>query len=469
MEGTYFFGEYQRWNLGWSNPNQAGAFIAMWIPWLWGLLRAMDGRRHECLICTLFLALELGLWFLLCKTYSRGDLVGVVLSGVVFLGWRYVIGGGSRRWSWLAVRVAGVVTLLVITGFFNRIDPRFISQDASAGNRLTLWRGGLQMVAASPWHGWGIGNSGPAFMHWFQPQGSNEAYAGMVNSYLHVAVERGLPILVVVITIAMGVLVMAWRTSRAMRGVSSELVAAAGCSWLVFLIVNGFSTLWIFGNLWWIPMVAGLWILGATWAVHRMRVFDSVGNVLGLSAVFSIVVITGLCLAGRMMTDGLRITPGPDDGWVSCAGPGASGRNLFLFPDPTVLGETWGKEIRRLVGELAIRQVYVSTDRRIDRIPSGEDFQPRWIIACGREAGEGFAVIGKFPEAGLILVHPLGKPIVPEGFQGKVSVILPMLDTHGTGRQWKLICRQHGWGCRTSPGVGQDVRLVWPEILVREM
>ena len=29
MEGIYYFGEHVRWNLGFVNPNIAGAFIAM--------------------------------------------------------------------------------------------------------------------------------------------------------------------------------------------------------------------------------------------------------------------------------------------------------------------------------------------------------------------------------------------------------------------------------------------------------
>ena len=137
----------------------------MWIPWLWALGAWVAGTRNEekagrswhglrrDAAATLVLAAELVLWFLICKTYSRGALVAVVGGGMVFLSWRYAIGGMAGRWGWLAVRIAGVVFLLLMTGFFSRIDPRYVSQDASAGNRLTLWKGGLQMITASPWDG----------------------------------------------------------------------------------------------------------------------------------------------------------------------------------------------------------------------------------------------------------------------------------------------------------------------------
>lgn len=480
MEGIYFFGEHVRWNLGWNNPNPAGLFVAMWIPWMWGLgawvaggkdlgaRRSWHGLRPDAAV-TLVLAVELGLWFLLCKTYSRGALVAVVGSGVVFLGWRYAIGGMSGRWGWLAARLAGVVLLLLLTGFFSRIDPRFVSQDASAGNRLMLWKGGLQMVAASPWDGWGAGNSGPAFMNWFQAQKANEQYAGMVNSYLHVGVERGLPLLTAVITSGMGLMAMAWQTSRALRGRAGVNVAAAGCSWLVFLIANGFSTLWIFKNLWWLPGFAALWIMGSVLAAQREAVLGITGRSLGLSAVFSVCVAALMWVAGHMMAADIRISPGSGDGWILCGdGTKNSRLEVMLFPDPSVLGETWGKEVRLLAGELNQSRIRVATAGRTN-IPIDARFCPRWIIACGGEVEEGFSALGEFPEAHLILVHPLGRPSVPEEFRGKVTVILPMLDTRGTGRQWKMICKRLGWEFRTSPGVGQDVRLAWPEVLMKEM
>lgn len=480
MEGIYFFGDYQRWNLGWNNPNQAGVFVAMWIPWMWGLgawvagdeylgaRRSWHGLRRDAAV-TLVLAVELGLWFLLCKTYSRGALVAAVASGAVFLAWRHGIACKAGRWRWLAARVAGVALLLAMTGFFSRIDPRFVSQDASAGNRLTLWKGGLQMIAASPWDGWGAGNSGPAFMHWFQALDANEAYAGMVNSYLHVGVERGLPLLAGVIAIAATLLLIAFQASR-LETHGDRMVVAAGCSLLVFLIANGFSTLWIFGDLWWLPAAAGLWILGVTAADYRMRMLELVRNSFAISALLSILATAILLVAGRSLAPhGLTIKPNRNDGWISCAGVGNPAVDILFFPDSSVIGEIWGKEVRRLASEVESSRIRVRSGGQTAAVPLDRDYQPRWIIACGKNAGEGFAALGNFPEADLILVHPLDRPVGPERLRGKISVILPMLDTRGTGRQWKVICRKRGWNCRTSPGVAQDVRLVWPGILTKEM
>jgi hypothetical protein len=464
MEGIYFFGDYQRWNLGWSNPNQAGVFVAMWIPWLWGLQRLVASGKRHIVIHLILLAAELVLWFLLCKTYSRGALVAVVGSGVVFLAWHHVTGRSDIRWKWMAARVAGVAVLLAATGFFSRIDPRFVSQDASAGNRLTLWKGGLQMISASPWQGWGVGNSGPSFMHWFQRLDADEAYAGMVNSYLHVGVERGLPVLAGVIALAVALLLIAFHTSRASAH-GRSLIVAAGCSWLVFLIANGFSTLWIFEHLWWLPAASALWILVAAWTVFRRRFLRMTAKSLVHAAACAVLIVSSLALAGRTMADHPRIKPVAGGDWIQCDGSRGAVKETLILPDATVLGETWGKEVRRLAGVLERPRLHVPAKTGCEGDLSYPGASPEWIIACGKVANTGFSMQAKFPEAGLILLHPLGRPAVPEGFRGKVTVILPMLDTSGYSRLWRASCRKQGWKCLTSPGVGQDIRRVWPGVL----
>ncbi len=46
MEGVYYFGEHLRWNLGFLNPNIAGAFIAILIAFL-SLLREQTERLTQ--------------------------------------------------------------------------------------------------------------------------------------------------------------------------------------------------------------------------------------------------------------------------------------------------------------------------------------------------------------------------------------------------------------------------------------
>ena len=355
------------WNLGWNNPNQVGVFIAMWIPWLWAL----------------------GAW------------VAVGLAGVVLLLWRLI---RDRRFSGMglvSVLLIAIGVILFATGFFSRIDPRFVSQDASAGNRLVLWKGGLQMIAASPWRGWGAGQSGSSFAHWFQPLNATEKYGGMLNSYLHVGVGYRLPMLVAVMTGAVGLWLVSWgglgarRSEHGLpRDAAATLMMSSGSSWLVFMIANVFSSLWIFRNLWWLPAADGLVILASGW----------------------------MMLGGQSFSRMART------------------KECQHFEIDTPLG---------IAAE----------------IPIISSASPQVIVACGSRVPAGIVALLGFPEAHLILLHPLGTPVIPEGFKGKVTVILPMLDTKNSGRTWKSVCKRMGWNLLMSPGVGQDVRLVWPSAL----
>lgn len=471
MEGIYFFGEYQRWNLGWNNPNQAGAFIAMLIPWLWIVGRLREWPCWKVSGFTfLLLVIELGLWFLLCKTYSRGALVAAAFAGIVFFLLNRPVSGGRLVNGWRLFRVLGIGGLLLVTGFFGRIDPDYVSQDASAGNRLTLWKGGLQMIAASPWRGWGAGKSGSEFMHWFQPLDAKEAYAGMVNSYLHVGVEYGLPALVMVVTIVLTLLAFSLLGSRfkpqmsPSESIGNTIMMAAGASLLTFTVSNIFSTLWVFKNLWWLPMLCCSTIIGIILYQTKTNLLKIART--AFTASLGLSTFAGLTIFGT----GSLISSKPkisltDGGYVNISHPSASGKVLF-FPDRSVLGGTWGKEIRRMtmLPEYQATKICVVGDSFSGKVPESE-FPPEVIIACGSQAQAGLAALTRFPESHLILVHPLGRADVPEQTSSNIVVMLPQLDTRSTGRGWRVLCKQRGWSCTISPGVGQDVRLLWPSLL----
>ena len=501
MEGTYFFGEHLRWNLGWSNPNQGGAFVGMFIPWLWALgRRGSRGASGKALGCGLLLVVaELVLWFLVFKTYSRGALMALGFAGGAYILWSASLDFERRVWAAIVgsrasqglfmVRIAGIGALLWATEFLSRIEPLFISQDASAGNRLALWKGGVQMIAASPLRGWGAGQAGRGFAHWFQNLDAHEKYAGMVNSYLHVGVEYGLPVLTLAMTVATAFLAAAvmatgvaarpgcgtGTTGRPQDGESSLpfskiltllILPAAGTSLLVFLMANVFSTLWIFKNLWWLP-AADCLLIGGLGLLVLGRSFPKLAlQAVACGAVFSAVLAVAIVGIGRAIPSNVRIVLRRNQNFIAIS-TGRTDGQVLLFPESSVLGEDWGKEIRRLATSFGFR------DREIF-IPTGESGgasavtcpRPQVIVACGSRFSEGFNALLEFPDAHLILMHPVGKPVMPEVLTGRVSVILPMLDTRNSGRNWKASCKQRGWKSATSPGVGQDVRLVWPDVLV---
>ncbi len=487
MEGIYFFGEHVRWNLGWNNPNQAGAFIAMLIPWVWGLAAVVKTRsRTSIAISLLLLAAELLLWFLLCKTYSRGAMVAVGAAGFVVLASGLVFRLPGAFWASAAARVGAVVLLLVMTGFFARLDPGFVARDASAGNRLVLWQGGLQMIASSPWQGWGVGQSGSAFSHWFQPLDAGEKYAGMVNSYLHVGVERGLRVLIPVLTGALGFILMALLHAWKLRGEPIEppnpaasqrrikfkvlmvcLLIGAGGSWLVFLVANIFSTLWIFKNLWWIPAVDGIVLVGIACVVWKRNFLRSSALVWSLACAGAMATTIALLVAGNSLHDksAIRIDFDPRQNRVLISPETGTGTILF-YPEPSVLGDDWGKEIRRMAmtHDFSKMEIHVSLGDQ----PGLQGDAPDWIIACGNRHHHGFSAHGRFPQARLTLVHPVGKPATWPTAQHPDRVMLPMLDTRQSGRAWKIHCKRSNWILTITPGVGQDIRREWPAALMAD-
>ena len=196
MEGAYYFGEYLRWNLGFPNPNVGGAFAAMLIAFLLPLAAAGRGGGAFRPPFVLALTAELVLWFLLVKTYSRGAFISACIC-LLLCNAALLFRGFPKReiLSILSVKIFAIAAMALASGFFARISPGYLRDDGSAGARATLWRGGLAMVAQAPIEGWGSGQSGREYINWFQDLNDNREYAGMVNGYLLIAVERGLPAL----------------------------------------------------------------------------------------------------------------------------------------------------------------------------------------------------------------------------------------------------------------------------------
>ncbi|MBK1832582.1 hypothetical protein JIN78_00800 [Roseibacillus ishigakijimensis] len=87
------------------------------------------------------------------------------------------------------------------------------------------------------------------------------------------------------------------------------------------------------------------------------------------------------------------------------------------------------------------------------------------IVACGSKSQEGLRVASSHSAGHVILVHPKGKPVVVEGVESRVTLFLPFVDTDGAGKTWRREGRKQGWEVKVNAGVGQDVRLIWPQVL----
>ena len=518
IEADYLWDGRVRWNLWFANPNHAGAFVATVLPWCWvavaqGWLR---GRGVSWRMTTgAILACELMLWWVLCMTYSRGALVGALAAvGVMaVILWRREPerGVGLRNGGgFLAVRIFVGAVMVWAGGFAGRIDPGFVAGDASAGNRIELWLGGLRMLAASPWDGWGAGASGHAYMQFFQPLERDAAYATMVNSWLTMGVERGLLVLGGALLVAGVLLLCGWLWGVRGADAGARLAACATGSLAAFCVASVFSSLWEVGWLWAgvapaLAMLAGclgcgLCVVWRRGVARDVAVTASVvvAVCLGLVAVGSrlpadvrvrveegAVVLTAAeeanregslkFLAGtsKNLDFGLRAALRPPGrpfsvhrislDTIHLGTPSKSGEFLALFskpvfrgalafyPDEDVLGRLHGREARRLLlADETIKELRMGTTT------VGVDA----ALLFGREAWRANEL-----SVDCLLVHPLADAsgLTEEAWERVRAVVVPELDWSAGAERWRAEAERRGLPLIESPGVGTDIRAVWPE------
>lgn len=471
---TQFLHEgHLRWNLWFATPNYAGAFLVSLLTYFWfgqGL-----GRWRV----VLFLG-EVSLYFLLAKTYSRGALVALGIAGSLFivaLGWANF---KKNRWWW-AMRLISCGGFVLCTGFFNRLEPIQLTTDRAITNRLDLWRGGVAMLTASPLQGWGAGESGRAYMNWFQTVDRNEDYTTMVNSYLHVAVEHGLPSLAIVLFLLALLLVIAWFAARCgganqnastgkLLGMDRRfLVLVAGASLLAWSVANAFTTLWIEPQLWIMP---GLAIAILAWQARTLgrRQWVEALSSSGAFSILSVAVIWGVGLYCQRH-ESIQIKPGAEGMVVAQRAiiqPGSLPVDWHVWPDTTVLGRLPGKELRRWLNDSAAPQrimihsvncvPLLEPETRIDR-----------AMLFGRQCARlGSDHVVTSSQGQLWLVHPSVPPPSDKSSASLVTpsfvLILPEIDEAGLNGVWREWAEHNHAQVIISPKVGLDIRAAWPQV-----
>jgi len=482
IEGEFYSGGHLRWNLGWPTPNYAGAFLVTLLALVW----IFSGSRWRWA----YFATEAGGLFLLAKSYSRGAVVAwgaAWLFGVIASrGWRHP----AERLVW-AARVGVLAVMMVIAGFGwsravektagpqddkttgKRITASEVpsAEDGSVVNRLALWRGGMKMIAAAPLVGWGAGESGRAYMNWYQAMDRDEGYTTMVNSYLHVAVEHGLPALVAVLWVGAWLLLVAWsgardaaHTHNGALGTTRPTLMAAGASLVAWAISNVFTTLWIEPKLWVVPTIASLLLV---WGACKTPVIRLV-SLTAASLAIAVFAAAGLYGAGWWLLEkqALAFIPGKN-GSVVLAADGSSSAAWHAWPDPVVLGPTPGKEFRRWL-ERRSTCIPLIVHRAAPLQPGEVQAGAGCILLFGRQAeriGEDYASACHE----LWLIHPTVPPPAsgkgPSQSPPMTTVVLPQIDEAGNGPSWRHWAKDNGARVVESPASGLDIRAVWPAVM----
>lgn len=455
FEADFFYNGIERWTLGWPTPNYASAFYTVIVCLLW---HDSNNRRTQ----TISFVLEIACYLIIVKTYSRGGLLAVLICAALFnglLGYHYV---KTRMLLWF-LRGTIIFFFVVNLGFLSRLSPSYIVSDASVINRLSLWRSSLEMIAASPFFGWGGGESGRAYMNWFQDVNNTEVYTSPVNAYLHVGVEYGLAMLFLVFFAIFSTALVTWRLAR----LGDSVATATGVSVLSWAIANIFSTLWIEPALWLIPSLAVLLLFWRAY-LHN-EVLNAQYSMISFFSVFGALMLTMSLYAIGLVLDHQRlwqVTPvNPNitrleyKGWRNNDPP----RCWHIWSDPAVLGSLPGKELRRWSIEYTVPALCVYSDTPIEASPLvGVDSN---VLLIGKHSTRTAQVMARGCR-NLWLLHPTGLP--PAVLTGSskpaciTSVLLPMIDELGRNALWQQWAEETESTLLFSLDVGIDIRNAWP-------
>jgi hypothetical protein len=171
-----------------------------------------------------------------------------------------------------------MVITLIVTGAWGRFLIA-AQGDRSVLNRFTLWTGGLRMIADRPLAGWGNGTAGVNFDNWYQDLSSSTVHGTMVNSYLNIGVEWGLPALGVVLFGLFFSVFSCLYLERVAPAAHKGLLAGSTAIIVFFALVNvGYSTIYYV-----LPLVvlavAVLIVAGfCVWEMYARRIYMECGD-----------------------------------------------------------------------------------------------------------------------------------------------------------------------------------------------
>ena len=419
MEGIFYFGDQLRWNLGFETPNIAGALVAVAIAFLLPFTSKIPDKKRRLLAFAVLLAVEILLWFVLAKTYSRGALVA---AGICFICCNaFMLSRTESKCRILGIalaKAAAVSVILLYTGFANRISPEYINNDGSTSGRIALWAGGLKMVAQAPVCGWGVDKSGEEYINWYQDFPDERKYAGMVNSYLLVAVERGLPALFAALSILAFLFFADFRLWRK----NGDLFALAlGLALLSLCVSNIFSTLWIVSSIRYTGItVAAVSVIYAIFKGRKILAFAKI-------AILSIASATSICLC--LYLAGLALQPkfiSKHSDHITLAPNKPTDKRIAVIADKDTFGKYFGKTLRKAY-------VKANTGIALDiyvELPQNMEEYGKFIVT-GK-----FSQIFRPPaSAKVVYINPIGNPPKLVDLTN-ATIYLPRFDIYKQNAKW---------------------------------
>ena len=312
------------------------------------------------------------------------------------------------------------------------------------------------MIGQIP-QGVGTGNSGLAYMQWFQPVNSTPRYRTLVNSYLTFASEQGIALFGV--AVFAGVFIWKWShiipCSEWMR---SAMIGARG-SLVAFAVAGFFSTTMEERLLWGIPLLCvGLLFFGVWSSEKRCGSL----RLLRVALLTSVVVCTGLLLIGKILVlrnpERIRLNKGE----VEIAIARGSGRHFVTWVDEQVLGADYGKLLRALAVKSDAR-IRVPVEFNTDAVEPGETL----IVT-----GDCVSRLTSVPEDMEIILIAPARVDVREARQilrgaKHISLFTPSFDDDGRAALWNSAAAESAIKPLVIDGVASQVESAWDQIVDR--
>lgn len=450
-----------RWHWPWNSPNALGAFLVVILPWVWCATEAVRIRLLRFALA----ALELALLYAFCKTYSRGALLALLAGGSAYIVY-WVRARGRLSAAATGAIVARCLTLagmLVLTGFFERLAHPSISDSLSAEHRIPVWEGGLRMIASAPFSGWGFGDAGFHYIHWFQRLDITIPNGNLVSGVLQAMVDWGLPmfsaLMFPIFFCVLAPLVTQTRNGGAESNagcVNDVPARAAGAGVVAFVVANLFSTLGGFWSLDVVPVLCVLFCLERSFKASRVFL-----RRLALAAFSFAFLLSGSAwLAGSLLArgDAIRVARLSDGAILLCRSNAApDSKTVEVIPDKKVLGEVYGRAIRRLVLAAEPKWRFI-----VHSVPFGSHVEGSAVVLW---FGDTAALCPSGVVSKSVFVHPILSACDPIAALAPV-LILPQVDQLGQNGYWTRRARDKKIPVIFSPGVGIDIRPTWPDVVM---
>ena len=387
--GELLYHGVQRWDFGLGNPNKAALILAFLA--LLAVAAAFRAKSRWLSIACAFSGVAS--CYGLVHTFSRGGFVALLAGLAILLaGFRKQL--RTRRAIGLALIAVTIIAASALTGFASRLVSSSPGADGSVGNRLAIWKTVPRMMVDAP-GGWGFGNSGAAFMGWYQPLERNERYISLVNSHLTWLAESG--------WLGRWALVAGWLF---MLGMCTMRFRAKGdpvplSVWVCFWTAAAFSSVAEDWFAWAIPVAAAV-PAGAAFlsAAKRSRLALLAASAMGACGIVLAFAVAGCLLppadpAVRRSCDGRRIAVG-----------GGAPTDWIVFDSATMGGETYGRALRRFARATRPSTNSYGVAYGISAVPKNV----HRLALCGAAANEGPALLARFPEVTEVRVLSPKKP-----------------------------------------------------------